>query len=143
MRFVVGVLVCMGAGAISLALADPSTTAPAATAPAAPVAAPSTTAPAPTAPAAPVAAATTPAATATAPTPATPGVDPEEKRLLAAGYRMQLRHGEKMFCRREEEIGSRLGGREVCRTKEQLRVTQESAKDAVIEAQRHQASPAH
>jgi hypothetical protein len=30
------------------------------------------------------------------------------------GYKLRLRNGERVFCRREEELGTRLGSREIC-----------------------------
>jgi len=133
MRFVVGALACMAVGGISLALADPSTpasvpsppsapSAPTAPAAAAPMAAPATPAPA-TPQAAPAAA-------------ATPAIDPEERRLLAQGYRMQMRRGEKVFCRREEVLGSRLEGKMNCSTAQQLKSTQDQAQEAAQRLQR-------
>ncbi|SRR6266436_5294088 len=133
MRFVVGALACMAVGGISLALADPSTTASAPSPPSAP-----------SAPSAPAAAALTPAPATPAPvTPqtapaaaATPAIDPEERRLLAQGYRMQMRHGEKVFCRREEVLGSRLEGKMNCSTAQQLKSTQDQAQEAAQRLQR-------
>ena len=121
----------MAVGGISLALADPSTPAPAptATAPSAPAASSAPTAaaatPTPAAPAKPQAAAAV-----------TPAVDPEEKRLRAQGYRVQMRHGEKVFCRNEEVLGSRLGGKMTCGTAAQLKGVQDQAREAVERAQR-------
>ena len=127
MRFVVGALACMAVGGISLALADPSTTSPAQTAPSTATAA--GTSPAPTT-AAPVTPQAAPAAAAT------PAIDPEERRLLAEGYRMQMRHGEKVFCRREEVLGSRLEGKMNCSTAQQLKTTRDQAQEAAQRLQR-------
>jgi hypothetical protein len=131
MRFVVGALAGMALGGISLALADPSPTA----SPPSPPSAPS----APSAPAATAAPAATPAPATPQAAPAaaaTPAIDPEERRLLAAGYRMQMRHGEKVFCRREEVLGSRLEGKMNCSTAQQLKSTQEQAQEAAQRLQR-------
>ena len=133
MRFVVGALACMAVGGISLALADPSTTASALSPPSDP-----------SAPSAPAAAALTPAPASPAPVTlqtapaaaATPAIDPEERRLLAQGYRMQMRHGEKVFCRREEVLGSRLEGKMNCSTAQQLKSTQDQAQEAAQRLQR-------
>ena len=132
MRFVVGMLACIALGAVSVALADPATPAPVPTA-----AAPSAS----TTPSAPTSAAATPApATAAAAKPqaaaAAPALDPEEKHLLAQGYRMQMRHGEKVFCRNEEVLGSRLGGKLTCGTAAQLQAARDQAREAVERAQR-------
>jgi hypothetical protein len=167
MRFVVGVLACIGVGGISLALADPSTTpstpsAPSApTTPSAPTAAAPAAAPVVPAPvtpqAAPVtAASTTPAlaahaASAAAPAqdnkPAvivqgTPEFDTMEKHFLAEGYKLEMRNGDKVFCRREEQLGSRLGGQKVCSTALQLMVTERQAQASVDKSMMQQHNPA-
>ena len=132
MRFSVGVLTCLGVGAMSLALADPPATPPAQSAVAEPAAAaatppaPATTAPAP-APA---------AAPQTAPTAFAPAApDAEEKRLLAMGYKMQMRNGEKVFCRREPVLGSRLEGKLICGTPQDLITRAEQNRENVERAQ--------
>src|ERR1700704_3828169 len=142
MRFVVGALACMAVGGISLALADPSTTASPPSPPSAPSAPSAPAAAAPTAQAAPATpASTTPApaahaASAAAPAqdnkPAvivqgTPEFDTVQKHFLAEGYKLEMRNGEKVFCRREEQLGSRLGGQKVCSTALQLMVTERQA----------------
>ena len=134
MRLIVGALACMAVGGISLALADPAATTPAATTPAA-------TTPAATTPAATTPAATTPAPTTPQAAPAAAAaaaVDAEEKHLMAQGYRMEMRHGEKVFCHREEVLGSRLEGQKVCATAEQLKLREQQSKELVEKAQRQQ-----
>jgi hypothetical protein len=116
MRLVVRALAFSGAAVISLALADPPTT------PQQDVAAP-------------------PAASATAPskpaTPAKPAVDPVEKRLIAMGYKPEMHNGEKVFCKVEPELGSRLGGIKHCGTIAQLKTAEERTRDDVeMERQR-------
>jgi hypothetical protein len=55
-----------------------------------------------------------PGAASTAITPgvtvvgAKPELTPEEKQLIARGYKLEIRQGEKYFCRREQQIGSRF-----------------------------------
>jgi hypothetical protein len=150
MRFVVGVWLCLGAGGISVALADPVTppTTPAATAAPAPSTEPKEAALAPAAPAA-EAKATTPAADAKSATPAADAKqtvlvqgkaeeDALEKRFLAEGYKMEMHNGEKVFCRREEQLGSRLGDHKICGTAEQLNFTEQEAKAAVQRGQMQQ-----
>ena len=129
MRTVVAMLACLGVGAISLALADPSTTAPGTSATPASAAPPSATTPAPAA-AAPAAAA--PAAAANS----APALDPKEQQLLAKGYKMQMRNGQRVFCKHEEELGSRVGGKTVCSSAEQLIRAQLDAKETMQQAQR-------
>ena len=135
MRFVVVVLACacMAVGGISVARADPPTTPSAATpAPATPAAAAAPAAPAPT-----TAVGATPQAASAV---ATPAIDPEEKRLLAQGYRIQMRNGEKVFCRTEEVTGSSLAQRLTCGTAAQLKVAQQLSKEALERAQRNGAN---
>jgi len=66
----------------------------------------------------------TPAAQTTAPAPASdstsikppvtvvstkPGeLTPQEKEIVSRGYKLEIRHGERYFCRREQQIGSRF-----------------------------------
>jgi hypothetical protein len=137
MRSVLALLVCVAGGGFSLALADP----PAAT----PEPATQATAATPANPAAaPVAA--TPAAgvtiTGTTPaTPAAPQVDPMERHFLSEGYKIEMHHGDKYFCRREEEMGSRLGGQKYCSTIEQLAATEKEAQHSVDRSMMQQNNP--
>jgi hypothetical protein len=119
MRFVVSVLALVSVGGVSSVLADPPAEAPAPT---------STAAAAP-------AAAVAPAAASAA---AAPAQDPLEKHFLAEGYRVEMRGGKKMFCRREELLGSHLGGQKVCSTGEQLKANEAQAKELVERTQRQQ-----
>jgi hypothetical protein len=106
MRIMVGALAFVLAGAASLAVADPSD-------PAKPEAA----------------AASTTSAPAAAPAAATskPALDPDEKRLIAAGYHPRIRNGVKVYCRVDEELGSRLGAKEHCGTVEDLKASMQAA----------------
>jgi hypothetical protein len=145
-------LACLGLGAISLALADPPAASPA----------PATAAPPPAAAAAtpaelPAAAVNSPPAAkaATAPAATAPTIDqpekyfrdtlwtadPYEEHFLAKGYKAELHNDEKMFCRMEEPVGSRLGGRKVCRTLEQLKVTETSSREWIEHSQRISTNP--
>ncbi|TLZ47925.1 MAG: hypothetical protein E6K32_00125 [Gammaproteobacteria bacterium] len=135
MRFAATVLACLGAGAVTVALADPSSPAPQQ-----PAAASSSSATAPPA-AAPAPPATTPSSATQTPAPAKPAVDPEEKRLLAQGYRAKMRHGEKIFCRTEPELGSRLGGKEICGTVADLKAQQASTREEIQREQRISVPP--
>ena len=121
MRSVIGILVCLGVGAISLALADPSNTQDTSAAPAAAPAA-----------ATPAASASAPAAApqATAAAAATPATqDKDEKRLLAMGYRAKIRNGVKVFCRSDDVIGSRLAQVEHCGTVADLKAAQNATRE--------------
>jgi hypothetical protein len=154
MRFVAAVLACLGIGSASGALADPppSPAEQSAVAEPAPATPTSATEAAPTrsaTEAAPTRSATE-AATAKAPvtapqtaSAAKPGVDPEEQRLMAQGYRPKMRHGHKVFCRTDPELGSRLGGQEICATVEELKARQTAVREELEREQRSKmASPA-
>jgi hypothetical protein len=137
MRLVACVLACVGAGGMALALADP----PATPAPAASAASPSTQSAASVA----APAASAPAPTAQAPT-STVNVEAEreqqeEKHFLAEGYKLEMHNGEKMFCRREEQMGTRLGAQKFCSTAQQLEVTEREAKAAVQRGNTQQLNP--
>jgi hypothetical protein len=138
MRFAVRVLACVSAGAISLALADPSTTAPDTTTAPAAASAPAATATTPGAQASPAPSATAASATTA---PAKPAIDPEEKRLIAMGYKPEMRNGEKVFCRREQTLGSRLGEAKHCASAEQLKVSHQETHDVMDKIQRTQKNP--
>jgi hypothetical protein len=135
MRFAAAVLACLGIGSASGALADPPSSPAEQSAVAEPAAATPTSA--------------TEAATAKAPvtapqtaSAAKPAVDPEEQRLMAQGYRPKMRHGHKVFCRTEPELGSRLGGQEICATVEELKARQTAVREELEREQRSKmASP--
>jgi hypothetical protein len=140
MRLVIGILACVGAGAITLADTPPPT-------PTQPAASNVSTALSPAAPAA--TATPAPAATATPPTAsgtgasheATTAIAPREKLLRLKGYRLETRNGEKMYCRTEEVLGSRLAGRKVCGTVEEIESRERISQEMVGSAQRTQLSP--
>jgi hypothetical protein len=112
MRLVIGLITLIGSGAI-MALAD------------APSATPSST-----------------PAQASASTAAPPAAtDPREKMLKLKGYRLEVHNGERTFCRREEVLGSRLGGRKVCGTVEQLEDREHLSREIIEKAQQMQANP--
>jgi hypothetical protein len=134
MRFVVrGLAFIIGSGAVTLALADPAAPAaasPSVSTPPATAVAPATAAPASSAPAA--------AASATQAKPAT---DADEKRLIAEGYKPEMRNGEKVYCRREETLGTRLGSDKHCATAAQLKSTEQASKAWTDGVQRSQVNP--
>jgi hypothetical protein len=143
MRSVLALLACVAGGGLSVALADPPA-APASTSEAATPATPAT----PGNPAAAPAAATSAGGVA----PAAPGAQPAssvtisaeqavmEKHFLAEGYKVEMRNGQKYYCRREETLGTRLGSQKFCSTEEQLKATEAQAKALVGTSQRQQAS---
>jgi hypothetical protein len=136
MRFVVCVLTCAIGSGVSLALADPpSTPAPAAeAAPAAPA-----TAATPAAPATP--SAQTSPAPASASVTVTAEASQIEKHLLSEGYKIEMHNGEKLFCRKEEQLGSRLGGQKSCATAQQLDTTEHQAIHSVDRSMMQQNNP--
>ena len=51
---------------------------------------------------------------------------------------MQMRNGQKVFCRREEQLGSRLGGAMTCNSAEELKQIETQAHATVERAQNQQ-----
>jgi hypothetical protein len=115
MRLSLGVLVCLGMSALCAACADKPTKASSAAA--VPAVAP--------APAAPVAQAATVADT------------DQDRHFRAMGYSLKMHDGDKLWCRREESLGSRVGGKLFCSTPEQLRQIEQQAKDTAESVQRN------
>ncbi len=143
MRLVLRVLACVFIGTVSMAWAeDPPPDATNNSAAAAPAA----SAPAASAPtaAAPAAAANAPKSsvtvTAAATPPPAPEVDPTDRHFLSEGYRIQMQNGQKVFCRREDQLGSRLGGVMRCSPGEELKQIETQAHATVERAQNQQAS---
>jgi hypothetical protein len=133
MRFVVGLLACLSAGALTSALADPPADQPA-TAPAAAAAAP--TAPAASAaPASPAAAATATPAAAPA---ARPAIDFDTQHFVANGYKPEMRHGEQVYCKRETALGSRVNAVKTCGTIAELKLMEQRTKQGLQDTQRQQ-----
>jgi hypothetical protein len=134
MRFAVGLLACLGAGAVTSALADPQIEAQ--SAPAAAVA------PVPSASAAPApapAAATATADAKTAP-PEKPAVDPDVMHFMQEGYRPEMRHGQKLYCKKEVVLGSRLNAKKTCGTIEELKMVERRTRLDVEQAQQRQSN---
>ena len=131
MRFLVGALAILAAGMVTPLFADPpaAPAAAAAAAPSAPVV-PSVSASAPAAPAA--APANAASVTSASATPA------DEKALLAQGFKPRTRSGQKVYCREEPVLGSRVRTTETCGTPEQLKARTDSAREATEASQRIQ-----
>ena len=144
MRLVSGVLACIGVGAISMALADPSADAPAAATPSSrPAASAPATPAAPAAAATPAPAATTAAAT-TAAAAAAPAASPDEqleKHFVSEGYKVQMRGGQKQYCRKEAQLGSRLGSEVNCSSLQQLKATEDQTQSALQHQQHSYTKP--
>lgn len=122
MRTAVAVLAILTSGGMSRALADPPGTPPTSEAPStagqkspADEGTGRSTAAA-TVPAIPAPAATTPTAAPAKPIPSASDETQAEKSLRDQGYKPAMRNGEKVFCRREAELGSRLANKLHCMT---------------------------
>lgn len=139
MRFLSAMLLCLGAAGLTPCLADPPDSAPAAASqPATPAAkaastpavAATQTAPATSQPAAPATAKTASTAASATPTKTADTLDADEHHLMDLGYQPEMHNGTKLWCKREEELGSRLGSRrKVCGTVEELTVMERQAQD--------------
>lgn len=55
---------------------------------------------------------------------------------MAEGYRMEMRNGQKIYCRKEELLGSRVSGKKVCGTAGELMTREDQSRDAAKRAQR-------
>jgi hypothetical protein len=128
MRFVFGLLAC---AAMNIALADDP--------PAPPANAPAATAQAPASTAQPTAAA--PSAAQPAADAAAAQADAQEKHFVSEGYSVEMHHGNKMFCRREDQLGSRLGAKKYCSTGEQLAETERQAQRSMDPATWQKSNP--
>ena len=140
MRFATFALAFLGLGGLGLADADPEPATPSA-APAAVI--PNSPAPAISAatqaspPAASPAAASQPAA----PKAAASALSADEQRLISQGYKPQMRNGEKIYCRREASIGSRISAGQHCGTAAELTMTTQESKDYLNKSQQNQLNP--
>ena len=64
-----------------------------------------------------------------------------DKHLRSEGYKVEMRNGQKMYCRKEEVLGTRLGGStKACSTAEQLKITEAQAHELLDRTQRQQVS---
>jgi hypothetical protein len=118
MRPLTGVLALVAAGTVTLALADPPTagTTPAANTPAA---------------------AATPAAAPTL-SSAQPALTPDERDLLAQGYKPEMRHGQKVWCREEQTTGSRLSRGTTCSSADVIKAHTQNGREITERSQANQ-----
>jgi len=137
-RLLVVAQALLGTCVLSVAVADP---------PAAPAASPAPATSSSVAPSATTAApaANTPAAAAEKPAvtvSATPDAAQaaEEKRLIAAGYKPEMRNGTKYWCRSETEMGSHMSHK-VCGTAAEIKGYAHDGQESVEQAQRRQINP--
>jgi len=138
MRFDILALALLGAGSLTLAAAaDPAP----ATQPAA-VPAPTVTNSASVSASAPTGHPAPPPASSPAASPAAaPELSTAEQRLINLGYKPQMRNGEKIYCRREAALGSRISASAHCGTVAELSTTTQEGKDYLEKTQRSQLNP--
>jgi hypothetical protein len=60
----------------------------------------------------------------------------QEKALLDAGYRPEMQHGQKLWCRREGETGSRIRERKVCGTADQIDLIGRQTRQDISDSQK-------
>ena len=142
MRPYLTALAAIGLGTCVVALADPpasSTNAPASptsTSTALPAAASTTQPPVTSTPVSPGSTTTTAAAPQDSDTHTQ-----LERHFLSKGYHVEMRGGQKLYCRREQEIGSRLGGTMNCDSLEQLKANEDATQAQLRNAQRSTQKP--
>jgi hypothetical protein len=146
MRFDIVALAVLGLGSLAPAVAAdaPPTTEPErAATPAAAVDASASPAPS----TATKVSATTPSAASPAASPpaatqaAAPELSPAESHLIDLGYKPQMRNGEKVYCRREAPMGSRISSGQHCGTVAELATTTQEGRQGLERSQRNTVSP--
>ncbi|MBV8877504.1 MAG: hypothetical protein JO158_07310 [Gammaproteobacteria bacterium] len=145
MRFDILALAVLGLGSLAPAVAAdaPPTTqperaaAPAAAADASAAPATSTATKDPATPSAASPAASPPAATQAA----APELSPAESHLIDLGYKPQMRNGQKIYCRREAPMGSRISSGQHCGTVAELATTTQEGRQGLERTQRNTVSP--
>jgi hypothetical protein len=60
----------------------------------------------------------------------------EEQRLVSKGYKLNMRNGEKWFCRRELGLGSRVAAQNVCGTAAMLLQSRTDQQNDLRDAQK-------
>jgi hypothetical protein len=87
-------------------------------------------------------ASTTKPASSTAPAHSSNSQDltEDEKRLISRGYRLEVKNGQKTFCRREVVLGSHFE-KKVCGTAEQLAESQQTSREVIENTQLHRTNP--
>jgi hypothetical protein len=139
MRFDILALALLGVGSLALAAAaDPGP----ATQPERPAPAPAVTDSASLSTSAPTRVpASAPASSPAASPTAAAEVSAAEQHLINLGYKPQMRNGEKIYCRREAALGSRISASQHCGTVAQLATTTQEGKDYLEKTQRSQLNP--
>jgi hypothetical protein len=65
----------------------------------------------------------------------------EEQRLVSKGYKLNMRNGEKWFCRRELGLGSRVAAQNVCGTAAMLLQSRTDQQNDLRDAQKKLVNP--
>jgi hypothetical protein len=145
MRFHILALAVLGVGSLALAVAAepaPATQPERAAAPAAVV---TDSAPSATSAAKEISASSPASSPATNPAPtakaAPPELSPAESRLINLGYKPQMRNGEKIYCRREAPMGSRISSGQHCGTVAELATTTQVGREGLERTQRNSVNP--
>ena len=143
MRQIVTVLAWIGLGTVPLSLADPpapNTTAPAASSTSSSTQPPTSAETKETSSA--VSAAASPAAAPAGVPAASPSdADPREKLLLRMGFKPRMQNGQKLFCKREQQLGSRVEGTMLCGTVDHWVNQFQLSREAVDQNQRYGTNP--
>ena len=139
LRQIVTVLAWIGLGTVPLSLADPpapNTTAPAASSTS------SSTQPPTSAETKEMSPTASPAAVPVGPPAAPPSdTDPREKLLLRMGFKPRMQNGQKLFCKREQQLGSRVEGTMLCGTVDHWVNQFQLSREAVDQNQRYGTNP--
>jgi hypothetical protein len=134
MRAAAGLLIVLCTGALSQTrAAEPQSPPPPESAPT-PSAPQSATAPGAENSTATPAVAATPAVTAVAADAGKPEMTRAERELVTRGYKLEIRHGQRFFCRREPELGSHFDVK-TCNTPESIEAHRASSVETVREMQ--------
>ena len=75
------------------------------------------------------------------PKAAAPELSAAEQRLLSQGYKPRMRNGQKIYCRPEPALGSRISAGQHCGTVSQLTTATQDGKEYLDQAQRSQLNP--
>jgi hypothetical protein len=129
MRLVSIVIGCLACGAVATAIAQTTSTTAATPAPSRTASAPATAPPASAAPAA------TSAAPATAAV-AAPDTSMMVKKMISRGYKPAMAGNERVYCRKEDQIGTHLPQKKVCLTAQQAEQAEHDAKEMTEQMQR-------
>jgi hypothetical protein len=75
-------------------------------------------------------------AAAAAAVPTASSLTYDDKHFISEGYRIETHGDTKMYCRREDVIGTRLGAHTTCATAEQLKMSEMEAHESLSYTQR-------